>query len=57
MAGIPTTCGLAMPVPRQGSNLQVTDDRLEALTRASWKAKARQKVNRNMSPSCKSSCV
>ena len=34
-----------MPVPKQGSNLQVSDDRLEALTRGSWRGKARQKVN------------
>jgi hypothetical protein len=34
-----------------GSNLQVSDDRLKALTRGSWRGKARQKVNRNMSPS------
>ena len=36
---------------RQGSNLQVSDDRLEALTGGSWRGKASQKVNRNVSPS------
>ena len=50
MAAIPTACELGMPVPKQASNLQVSDDRLESLTRASWRHETRQKVSKNMSP-------
>ena len=41
MAATPTTCEL-------GLNLKISDVRLDAPTRDSWRAKARQKVSRNV---------